>query len=129
MHLRETFVLLFRNHLFWLILIAGLVPHSCASVMQIFNNNTRIDPDAEFFAKALIAYNIVVHPGCIGWRSRNLFRFASGYRRIIARQEIPRATPRKLKGEILRLPRQFAFLTAFGWFPGSHLFPCLLDNF
>ncbi|MCP4890295.1 MAG: serine/threonine protein kinase [Planctomycetaceae bacterium] len=126
---RKSLFLLFRNHLFWFILIGGLVPHLCASVLQIYFNNTWIEPDDEFFTKALIAYNMVVYPGCIGWLSRNLFRFASGYRRVIAREEMPRGAFRKLRRQMLRLPRQFAIVAAFGWFPGIYLFPWLLDYF
>jgi serine/threonine protein kinase len=118
-----------RTHLLWVIMIGGLIPQIAASILQIYYNNTWIEPDEKAFAKALIVYNVILYPACVGWVAWNLFRFASGYRRVITRQEVPRAELRKLRVRLLRLPRQFTVAAAFGWFPGIYLFPWLLDRF
>jgi len=125
----ETIFPFLRRYLFWFILIGGLSPHFAASALQIYYNETYIKPDPDAFKKALVAYNVVVYPLCVGWLIWNLFRFASGYRRVVARQEIPRSQLRKLRGRLLKLPRQFMITAAFGWFPGVYLFPWLLQRF
>jgi serine/threonine protein kinase len=121
---------LVRRNLFWIMLAGGLLPHIAASVMQSYYNwiwVPGIDKDA--FKKAFITYNVVVYPACIGWLAWNLYRFGSGYRRVVEREPVPRGELRKLRGRLLRLPRQFMIAAAVGWFPGALLFPKLLDGF
>jgi hypothetical protein len=65
----------------------------------------------------------------VGWLAWNLYRFAQGYRQVVARRPVPRGQLRKLRGRLLRLPRQFMIASAVGWFPGIVLFPLLLAMF
>ncbi|MEM8671755.1 MAG: serine/threonine-protein kinase [Planctomycetota bacterium] len=118
-----------RKWLFWLILIVGLLPHFAGSVLQILYNNAWIKPDPTAFKKALLAYNIVVYPACVGWLAWKLFRFAAGYHRVVAREEVSRSQLRRLRGQLLKLPRQFTMVAVLGWFPGVYLFPLLLSLF
>ncbi len=127
-----------RRNLFGVILVGGLLPHFAASIMQSSYNATWIveanDPDTAAaasmaFVKAFIAYNIVVYPICIGWLAWNLYRFRSGYRRVVKRVPLARGQLRRLRGRLLKLPRQFMIASAVGWFPGTMLYPLLLGWF
>ena len=122
-----------RQHLFWIILIGGVLPHVAASLFQSWYNVIWIGTSDEAFKnafmKAFIAYNAVVYPACVGWLAWNLYQFAKGYRRVVARDTFPRGWLRKLRRRLLRLPRQFMIASAVGWFPGVILFPWLLGQF
>ena len=118
-----------RVHLFWIILIGGLLPHLAASAFQSMYNVIWIGTGGEAFTKAFVAYNVVVYPACVGWLAWNLYQFARGYRRVVAREPIARGEIRKLRGRLMRLPRQFMIASAVGWFPGVILFPWLLGVF
>lgn len=118
-----------RRNLFWIMLVGGLVPHLVASVLQSIYNLIWVEPDETAFNKAFIAYNIVVYPVCIAWLASNLYRFRSGYRRVVEREPLPRGELRKLRARMLKLPRQFMIAAAVGWFPGAILFPLLLGWF
>ncbi len=117
-----------RRHLFWVILVGGLLPHVAATALQSYYNwiwVTEIDKSA--FTVAFITYNAVVYPVCVGWLVWNLYRFRSGFRRVVQWEPIPRGELRRLRGRLLRLPRQFMIAAAVGWFPGALVFPKLLD--
>lgn len=118
-----------RRNLIWIIMIGGILPHVAASGLQSAYNQiwVRVTPDT--FFKAFIAYNVVVYPACAGWVAWKLFKFAQGYRRVLAGDPIPRGHLRKLRGRLLKLPRQFMIASAVGWFPGALLFPWLLSVF
>ena len=123
-----------RRNLFWILLIGGLLPNIAASIFQSYYNLVWIirpsgEEFKESFGRAFIAYNVVVYPACVGWLAWNLYKFAQGYRRVLARRVFPRGQLRKLRGRLLRLPRQFMIASAVGWFPGIVLFPWLLGVF
>jgi hypothetical protein len=117
------------RYLFWIILIGGLAPHIAASGFQSMYNLIWIGTDGEAFKKAFVAYNVVLYPACVGYLAWNMIRFAQGYRRVVARQVVPRGRLRWLRARLLRLPRQFMIASAVGWFPGVVLFPWLLGRF
>ena len=122
-----------QRHLVW-VLVGGLLPHLAASLFQSLYNYIWIIRQGgssfqEAFQKAFIAYNVVLYPACIGYLAWQLYQFARGYRRVVARQPVGRGFLRKLRGRLLRLPRQFMVVSAVGWFPGIVLFPWLLGLF
>ena len=78
-----------RRNLFWIILVGGLLPHLAASAMQSYYNWIWVPGiDKVAFKKAFITYNVVVYPACIGWLAWNLYRFRSGYRRVLEREPV-----------------------------------------
>ncbi|MGI9474350.1 MAG: bifunctional serine/threonine protein kinase/MFS transporter [Rubripirellula sp.] len=122
-----------QRHLVW-VLIGGLLPHLAASLFQSWYNFIWIirpggEAFQEAFEKAFIVYNVILYPACVGYLAWQLYVFASGYRRVVAREPVKRGALRKLRGRLLRLPRQFMVVSAIGWFPGIVLFPWLLGFF
>ncbi len=118
-----------RRNLFWIILVGGLFPHFAASVFQTAYNDAWIEMSGDAFKKAFISYNIIVYPACIGWLAWNLYQFRSGYRQLLNGQPIDRGKVRRLRGRLLKLPRQFMIVSAVGWFPGAVLFAYLVGFF
>jgi serine/threonine protein kinase/uncharacterized membrane protein len=122
-----------QKHMVW-VLVGGLLPHLAASLFQSWYNYIWIiQPGGEefqsAFQKAFVVYNVVVYPACVGYLAWKLYFFASGYRRVVAREPIQRSQLRALRARLLRLPRQYMVVSAVGWFPGIVFFPWLLGVF
>ena len=109
------------------LVLAGVVPHVVASVVQIGYNAVEIRLDEaqqRVFAWLVLAYNAVAYPVCVGTAFVLMRRIARGLPRL---PELSGPEVDGLRRRARRLGSQIAALGALGWFPGGLIFPLVID--
>jgi serine/threonine protein kinase len=140
-HLREAerrlpkvppmFDRILRRPFLWLVLLV-ILPQIAGSIVNITYNSTQIvgslqPAQQQQFMRLVAWYNAIVYPVAIIVFVVVVRRVSRTWRALSTAARIPEGEVQIARRRALRLPRFIALLTAFGWFPGSVLFPLLLQ--
>ncbi len=107
--------------------LAGFLPHTVASVVQIGYNAVEIQLNAaqgNVFALLVLAYNLVAYPVCGGTGVWYFWQIKRGLADVPG---LSGPALDDLRRQVCRLIGRIAVLGAFGWFPGGIIFPLVID--
>ncbi|MCI0703735.1 MAG: serine/threonine protein kinase [Planctomycetia bacterium] len=115
------------EHPTFALMLAGMIPHLAASIVQIGYNAVQVqlnDEQQRAFALLVIAYNMIAYPVCLGTGFYLMWRIARQMPKL-SRMTGPALDD--LRRRALQLGWWVAGLGVLGWLPGAIIFPLVID--